>query len=174
MKSILKKKNAFTIIELLVVVAIIAVLAVVVIISYSDAKSKSRDSRRSADLDGLNVALKMYYDDKKSLPVHTGSGICQPGSGGCLAELVDENYIATIPLDPVGGKNYGYYDYTSGTFIGNVKVAMLQANMENPARFGPFPYGYWCSDIEGKGWNPPASRVPTDAERRYCVGFFIS
>ena len=50
------KKNGFTLIELLVVVSIIGVLATVVLSSLSDARARSRDARRKADLKNIQSA----------------------------------------------------------------------------------------------------------------------
>lgn len=54
------KKRAFTLIELVVVVAIIGILATLVMVNYIGAQAKSRDSKRKADVEAIASALEMY------------------------------------------------------------------------------------------------------------------
>lgn len=151
-------RKAFTLIEILVVVAIIGVLAAIIIINLDKAQARSRDSRRVADLDALQVALRLYYLDTKSLPLnrsnYTASGRwCVPGTtytaynpGICLSELKDGGYIDKFPTDPKSPtQSYNYYNYAA--------YALVATSMEAPKRYGPFPYGYGCSTIEATATN---------------------
>ena len=76
-----KKIRAFTILELLVVVAIIGILAVVALVNYNLAKAKSRDSRRFADVDTIATAMMLYKEDLGTTVVKTAAGL-GTGSGG--------------------------------------------------------------------------------------------
>ncbi len=117
-----KKLKAFTLIEILIVVAIIAILAVVVIVSYSEAKAKSRDSKRISDLNAISSALNLYHESNGKFPCnpllspntcpetsgYVGETSCIIGVGPhprpehqyCLKSLVDQNFIAVLPHDP--------------------------------------------------------------------------
>lgn len=128
------KKRAFTIIELMVVVAIIGTLAGIVVVSYDNSQKKSRDSRRIADFDALKTAILLYKEDTNSVPPNRcGGAFCLvPASASCapsgdpnysahcstttLSELIIGNYIDKIPSDP-GGNVYYYYTGTLIAFL---------------------------------------------------------
>ena len=63
----MKNKNAFTLLELLVVIGIIGVLVSLAMVSYTSAQRKSRDSRRQADMKAIQGALDVYYSETASL-----------------------------------------------------------------------------------------------------------
>ena len=54
-------KKAFTLIEVMVVVAIIGILASMGISSYTRALQNGRDARRKSDLDEVRKALQIYW-----------------------------------------------------------------------------------------------------------------
>ncbi len=127
-----KKNSAFTLIELLIVIAIVGLLSSIVMTSVAKARSNARDIRRKADLLQINTALQAYYIDTGTMPINraTPSGCCYwaDNQPNFLAELIP-NYLAKVPTDPLsnGGYRYYYYDYgkdpCGGTFV--------LANMEN-------------------------------------------
>ena len=55
------KKQGFTIIEILIVVAIIGLLASVVLVGLGSFRTRGRDARRIADLRETQNALELYY-----------------------------------------------------------------------------------------------------------------
>lgn len=147
-----KLKKAFTIIELLVVVAIIGVLAAVVIISVEGAQSKGRDTRRVSDLAQARKAFQMYYERNGTFQPSTGYGY----SGGIydgqawfnatsadsptnyasksVAQfLVDQGLVSNIIIDPTGDtfcstsgcvnpNKYAYMFYCRSPYIGDCKT----------------------------------------------------
>lgn len=91
----LKKSKGFTLIELLVVVAIIGILAALVISYLSQARLKSRDSRRKGDLRQIQTALEQYSDDNNgNYPAATASLV--------------PSYMQRVPTDPRTGAAYPY------------------------------------------------------------------
>ncbi|PIT96248.1 hypothetical protein COT94_01415, partial [Candidatus Falkowbacteria bacterium CG10_big_fil_rev_8_21_14_0_10_37_14] len=54
---------AFTLIELLIVIAIIGVLATLATVAVSSARGRARDAKRVSDLKQISTALEMYYAD---------------------------------------------------------------------------------------------------------------
>jgi prepilin-type N-terminal cleavage/methylation domain-containing protein len=57
------KTKAFTLIELLIVVAIIAILAAIAVPNFLEAQTRSKISRVKADMRTIATALEMYYTD---------------------------------------------------------------------------------------------------------------
>ena len=64
-------KKAFTLVELLVVVAIIAILASALLVGLGGARQKARDARRIADLRNVQSALEVYYARNNQYPAAT-------------------------------------------------------------------------------------------------------
>lgn len=115
MKFILANKTtnrAFTLVELLIVLAIIGLLSSVVISSTTVSRTKARDMRRIGDLKEIQLALAIYYDVNKSYPT-------------TLAPIVTDKYLSVIPSDPDSTKIYEY-QLNSGKYC-------LGANLEGTA-----------------------------------------
>lgn len=109
-----KSSTAFTLVELLIVLAIIGLLSSVVIASTTTSRSKTRDVRRIVDLKEIQLALATYYDVNKSYPAS-------------LNTIVTEKYLASIPVDPDATRSYEYSQLNSG------KSYCLGANLEGTA-----------------------------------------
>ena len=108
------KRSAFTLVELLVVVAIIGLLSTVATIALSSARVKARDTARKANLVQVAKALEVYYNDNGSYPStggiaawHGATATYGPypdtGAGAWIPGL-SPTYIATLPHDPDTGK----------------------------------------------------------------------
>lgn len=63
-----EKKTAFTLIELLIVVAIIAILAAIAVPNFLEAQTRAKVSRVKADLRTITTALESYYVDNNKYP----------------------------------------------------------------------------------------------------------
>jgi len=64
----MNRTRAFTLIELLIVVAIIAILAAIAVPNFLEAQTRSKVSRVKADLRSLGVALEAYRVDANAYP----------------------------------------------------------------------------------------------------------
>ena len=92
------KKSAFTLIELLIVVAIIAILAAIALPNFLEAQTRSKVSRAKSDLRTLATALEAYnVDNNCYLPVPFALG---PRFRRMRPLTTPISYITTIPLDP--------------------------------------------------------------------------
>ncbi len=66
----LDRNKGFTLVELLVVITIIGLLSSVVLASLNEARSRARDARRISDLNTIQTALALYYEDNGHYPFH--------------------------------------------------------------------------------------------------------
>lgn len=67
-KTLKKAQRGFTIIELLIVIAIIAILATIVLVSVQNATAKSRDTKRSTDVNAIQTKLEEFYQENSYYP----------------------------------------------------------------------------------------------------------
>lgn len=63
----MKKKNAFTLIELMIVVAIIGILAAIAIPKFSALVDKSKEGATKGALASIRTALSVYYSDNEGV-----------------------------------------------------------------------------------------------------------
>jgi prepilin-type N-terminal cleavage/methylation domain-containing protein len=134
-------KRGFTLIELLVVIAIIGLLASIVLVSLNNARKKGRDVRRLADLNQLEKALSLYYDNNGFYP-QTGSHWQRASESSALQLLVSSGIFSNVPTDPksvtgvwcMDGKTdylYGAPGWQSPVVDGRNCSYMLEVCLEN-------------------------------------------
>ncbi|MFH1129215.1 MAG: prepilin-type N-terminal cleavage/methylation domain-containing protein [Patescibacteria group bacterium] len=101
-----KTKIGFTLVELLVVVAIIGLLGGMVVISIQNVKAKSRDTKRTTDVNSINTALGLYHNTYSTYPSFSGF---ITGSDAFSVALKGSGLISTVPVDPLNSGDYKYY-----------------------------------------------------------------
>lgn len=94
------KTHAFTLIELLIVVAIIAILAAIAVPNFLEAQTRSKVSRAKADMRSLGTALEAYCVDQNSYPIPSQRGLDMMSDAPELTTPV--SYITTNPYDTFG------------------------------------------------------------------------
>lgn len=115
-------KNAFTLLELVLVIAILGLLAGVVAPKLSQRLAVSRDDRRVAELLAVRDAIEQYKLDTGAYPVGRGNasygGWDVSHDGEFLGVLVQAGYLSEMPRDPLNDANhhYRYFRYNSGAF----------------------------------------------------------
>lgn len=89
----INKSSAFTLIELMIVVAIIGILAAVAIPRFADMITKSKEGATKGNLTTIKSALNIYYGDNEGVyPVGTGD------TNGVLGSLtLNRKYLKEIP-----------------------------------------------------------------------------
>lgn len=117
-----KNNRAFTLVELLVVVAVLLVLSVVLLTALNPVQQmkKSRDARRRSDLNQYREALEAFASVNNSLYPATDCG--SSGASSCNGNSVNDNgifdsaansalvdeFMSAHLEDPVNDANYNY------------------------------------------------------------------
>lgn len=98
----MNRRTAFTLIELLIVVAIIAILAAIAVPNFLEAQVRSKVSRIRADQRSMTTALEAYAVDNNKYPVRQDKWD-QPGVAPYLAPPFNEKiYDPDVPNAAVG------------------------------------------------------------------------
>ena len=64
----MRRSQAFTLIELLIVVAIIGILAAIAVPNFLNAQTRARVARVKADFNSIGTALQSYFLDRQAFP----------------------------------------------------------------------------------------------------------
>jgi len=107
------KRIAFTLIELMIVIAIIAILASVLVPNFAKSREKAKLEACKANLKGIAIAVNLYMQDNNN---------AVPPTGGISTShvLVTQGYLKSRPLcpaNPVVGTSYGFY--ASSLYVGD-------------------------------------------------------
>jgi prepilin-type N-terminal cleavage/methylation domain-containing protein len=126
-------KRAFTLIELLIVIAIIAILALIAVPNFLEAQTRAKVSRVHADMRSIALAIETYAVDWGRAPIGSNEG-----SGALNLWDTDDRdfaynqlttptaYIVSIPDDP----------FTDRTEIKRFDTGLIR-------NFRKYQYQYW-------------------------------
>ena len=99
-KHLTKKHQAFTLIELLIVIAVIGILVAVILPNLIGMRERAMDTVRKNDVNQLKKALRLYFDDFGAYPNDNGSGlICCDANPNTCTNVCGTNFV-------VNGTNY--------------------------------------------------------------------
>ena len=131
-------KKAFSLIELLIVVAIIGILSGIMVVSYTGYQVRARDTKRKADIKSIAMAIEAYKSTKGKIPVKCGTKTItgrtlfdkidrSDNQFGCtevawvpetkpltIDVLIKDSYLTSQPTDPKSDTTRGYYYRSDG------------------------------------------------------------
>jgi general secretion pathway protein G len=100
----IKNKKGFTLIELLVVIAIIGLLSTLAVVALNNARQKSRDAKRVADVKQMQTALELFYNDCSGYPNQPATApavvLTPSATAANCASVTLGTYLATVPTAP--------------------------------------------------------------------------
>jgi len=82
--------RGFTLIEIIIVFALIGILVGLALPRYQHSRHKAQEAVLKEDLFQMRKLIDQYYSDKGKYPA-------------TLRTLVEENYLRTLPIDPMTG-----------------------------------------------------------------------
>ena len=88
MTRIVRHRDGFTLVELLIVISLISILAAMGLVQYRNSVFSAREATLKTDLFRMRDAIDQYYADKTKYP-------------SSLDSLVSEGYLRKIPEDPI-------------------------------------------------------------------------
>ncbi|MFH1738274.1 MAG: prepilin-type N-terminal cleavage/methylation domain-containing protein [bacterium] len=156
--------RAFTLIELLIVVAIIGILAAIAVPNFLNARTRALVARTYGDMKAVRDAFQMYrLDNGDWVPDYDGIGAASGSEFRTYVALTTPvAYMSSIPLDVwvrndefrlIQGKSVAYYEYWGYKSGG---VARLEACNRYGLGYamrsiGPDHALQWNSDFDALG-----------------------
>ena len=166
--QVLNRRDGFTLIEILVVIAIMGVLASLILGALTNAQKKSRDSRRISDIRQIHIALRQFHDDRGYLPTTASYGENNHGgwdysSQGDFLPFLVPNYLSNKLVDQKNdgtgdvfygalggtGYSYAYYCYPAGTYAGTINLGARMESAAGTASTKVVGGVYWQARFEG-------------------------
>ena len=100
-----RAQKAFTLIELLIVVAIIAILAAIAVPNFLEAQTRSKTARAAADMRSLATAIEAYRIDNNRYPPSSTPSNFYLGYYILTSPIA---YMTSLPPDPFQKPNNVY------------------------------------------------------------------
>jgi prepilin-type N-terminal cleavage/methylation domain-containing protein len=171
------RKRAFTLIELLIVVAIIAILALIAVPNFLEAQVRSKVARVRTEMRTLTVAFESYFVDWNGYPQHRDFPswpIPQNFRPWFAALTTPVAYMTSMPTDPFGapsprgyqglvpwGGIWYHYEALTNTWDTGAKGNPPYDWM--PANWGP--YNGFVADMVARGFMYLFESPGPDADR---------
>jgi type IV pilus assembly protein PilA len=147
MNSSQHRSAAFTLVEIMIVVALVGLLAAIALPNFARARSKAQRTRFISDLRIARAAFEQYTMENGSYPADNLPGIVPPGMEEHLARM------RWTDKTPIGG--YWDWDYNQFGFVAGVSVyrpsrsdsemAVIDAEIDD----GALSTGYFRKRLNG-------------------------
>jgi len=112
MRSLLKKQQGFTIVELLIVIVVIGILATLVIVTFTGIQRKARNTARQTDINAIASHLEAFYAEEGYYPlpanINTDSWRSTNMKGLADDALIDPKGSAATLAGTSDADSYGY------------------------------------------------------------------
>jgi len=150
------KRTAFTVLELLIVIAIIALIAALLFPLFAGARKKARETQCMNNLHQIYVAWSLYTSDYQDTP---------PPDFHHFVPYIKSREVLVCPLDRFGGFNSDAtarsgtpisYDYKG--FLFTLNIPAVQRIREQDPNFGIL-----LCYLHGRFYGPPGPQKPTEA-----------
>ena len=138
----MKRQSAFTLIEVLVVVAILAILAAIIVPRIMDRPDEAKRVAAKADVGAIVQALKLYRLDNGFYPsTEQGLGalVQRPGSQPTPNNWKQGGYLERLPKDPWGTD----YQYLNPGVRSEIDVFSLGADRTRGGEGNNADIGNW-------------------------------
>ena len=158
-----KRKRAFTLIELLIVIAVIAILAAAIFVAIDPARRlhEARNARRYSDTASILAAIKTYQVDNGGthyttvaaataglyFQIGTSVGECDVSCNGSITlqgQCVDittigSGHLAKVPKDPYSGVDSGTFYYLFRNSTNDITIGACGEEAEGAGGAGTTP-----------------------------------
>lgn len=160
-----QRNRAFTLIELLIVVAIIAILAAIAVPNFLEAQTRAKISRNKADMRAVATAIESYKLDWNQYPIWEAhvTGVWAPPGRAIVSwpyhiwtpsrVSTPVAYISSLPQDPFQPKVHHPTWDDPGSDHGRGRLFVRHVYQ---------PMAYLMKRTDAQPWYPEAYRVAGD------------
>ena len=177
LKKIKNSNKAFTLIELLVVISVIGLISTIATVSLNNARTKARDTKRLADINTFNKAMRAFKIDNGNYAIScnsyqncynldwtpcTGDGCyrCYNITEGSPSSCTVDNYLTAGQIsDPSNSE-----DDCNGNNTSNCQYDFLYAPSVSALRYAVYFYLESSTELGNSG----AANCVTDGFTTIC------
>lgn len=148
--SLLRRLRAFTLIELMIVIAIILILAAIAVPRYFEAQTRSQVSRVKAELRSLATAIESYRIDHREYPPATSDPAAMSLQVASILGPLASGF-STLNLGGKPGQTAGIDFHALTTPMAYISSVPFDPFAE-PIHESAIPYGYLPTTRTRDGW----------------------
>lgn len=152
------KRNGFTLMEILIVVAIIVILVLFILVNWKTYINRGHDAQRKNDLARIRTAFEEYYNDNSCYPPLTSLNTCDGN------EL--DPYMSKVPCDPVTREPYTYVPADDGSECSGYRICTKLQDLSDPEITAQ-----GCHPVNGCGWGAGINYCLTSGVLSTAPGF---